>query len=102
MRNEHNASAASWATIWALILELGMMTGPPMGPMVGLFGVNYAWPQLFLLTFVAHVVFGIAMGLLMQHFLSDEDRGWLVPFLLGRNLQERSPTSGANSVGGEQ
>lgn len=97
------ASAASWATIWALVLELGMMTGPPMAPMVGLFGVNYAWPQLFLLTFVAHVAFGIAMGLLIQHFLSDEDRGWLVPFLIGRKwLQERSPASGANSVGGEQ
>ncbi len=83
------ASAASWATIWALVLELGMMTGPPMGPMVGLFGVNYAWPQLFLLTFVAHVVFGIAMGLLIQHFLSDEDRGWFVPFLIGRKLVAR-------------
>ncbi len=74
-----------------------------MGPMVGLFGVNYAWPQLFLLTFVAHVVFGIAMGLLIQHFLSDEDRGWLVPFLIGRQkLQDRSPASSANSSGGEQ
>lgn len=41
---------------WALILELDMMTGSPMGPMMGLFGVDYAWPQFFLLTFVAHVV----------------------------------------------
>ncbi len=81
-------SAAWWATLWALVLELGMMTGPPMGPMVGLFGVNYAWPQLFLLTFFAHVVFGIAMGLLIQHFLTDEDRGWLVPFLIGSRIKE--------------
>lgn len=29
---------------WAMLLELGMMVGPPMGPMVGLFGVRYAWP----------------------------------------------------------
>ena len=83
------ASAAAWATAWALVLELGMMTGPPMGPMVGLFGVNYAWPQLFVLTFVAHVVLGIAMGLLIQHFLTDEDRGWLVPFLVGRKRPGR-------------
>lgn len=76
--------AVGWATAWALLVELGMMTGPPMTPMVGLFGINYAWPQLFLLTFVAHVVFGTALGILVQHFLTDEDRGWLVPFLLGR------------------
>ncbi len=31
---------------WAMLLELGMMVGPPMGSMVGLFGVRYAWPQL--------------------------------------------------------
>ncbi len=78
-------NAALWATIWALVLELGMMTGPPMGPMVGLFGYNYAWPQLFLLTFVAHVAFGVAMGLLIQRFLTDDDRSWLLPFLLRRS-----------------
>ena len=64
------------------LLELGMMTGPPMARMVGLFGYNYAWPQLFLLTLVAHVVFGITMGLLIQHFLTDDDRSWLIPFVL--------------------
>ena len=76
-------NAAWWATVWALILELGMMTGPPMGPMVGLFGYNYAWPQLFLLTFVAHIAFGVAMGLLIQHFLDEEDVGGLLPFIRG-------------------
>ena len=87
------ASAAWWATVWALLLELGMMTGPPMGPMVGLFGINYAWPQLFLLTLVAHVAFGIAMGLLIQHFLTDQDRGWLVPFLVrGNRPAQLSPS----------
>ncbi|MFQ5890467.1 MAG: hypothetical protein ACE5JR_10505 [Gemmatimonadota bacterium] len=76
-------SAALGATAWALILELGMMTGPPMAPIVGAFGVRYAWPQLFLLTLVAHLFFGVALGLLAQHFLTDEDRDWLVPFLFG-------------------
>ncbi len=77
-------SAVGWATFWTLLVELGMMTLPPMAPIVGPFGINFAWPQLFLLTLVAHVVFGIAMGLLIQHFLTDENRAWLVPFLLGR------------------
>jgi len=76
-------SAAIWATLWALILELGMMAGPPMAAMVGPFGVRYAWPQLFLLTFVAHIFFGVALGLLIQAFLTDEDQSWLLPFLRG-------------------
>jgi hypothetical protein len=76
-------SAVMWATAWALTVEIGMMTGPPMGPMVGLFGYNYAWPQLFILTAVAHVFFGVTLGLLVQHFLRDEDRGGLLAFLKG-------------------
>ncbi|MCC7338405.1 MAG: hypothetical protein IT422_25210 [Pirellulaceae bacterium] len=76
--------AALLATGWALIIEMLMMTGPPMAPMVGLFGVNFAWPQLFLITFVAHVFFGEPLGLLIQHFQTDEDRDWLIPFLLKR------------------
>lgn len=77
------ASAALWGTAWALIVELGMMTGPPMGPMVGLLGYNFSWPGLFLLTLVAHVFFGVAMGLLVQHWLADEDEGGLFRFLRG-------------------
>ena len=34
---------------WALILELRMMIRSPRRPMVGLFAVDYAWPQFFLL-----------------------------------------------------
>lgn len=81
------ASAIGWATVWALILELGMMTGPPMARIVGPFGVNFAWPQLFLLTFVAHVVFGVTLGILVQHLLTDADRDWLIPFLFGRPMR---------------
>jgi len=76
-------SAVLWATAWALFVELGMMTLPPMGPMVGLFGYNYAWPELFVLTLVAHVAFGVALGLLVQHFLQPADRGGLTTFLRG-------------------
>ncbi len=70
-----------WAVIWLLIVELGMMTGPPMGPMVGLFGKNYAWPQLFLLTLAAHIAFGLILGVLSQYLLKDEDCGGLWRFI---------------------
>jgi hypothetical protein len=76
-------SALLWATAWALAIELGMMTLPPMGPALGLFGYNFAWPQFFILTLVAHLFFGVALGLLVQHFLKDEDRGGLFSFMRG-------------------
>jgi hypothetical protein len=82
-RRKSYATAAWWATIWALLLELGMMVGPPMGPMVGLFGIRHAWPQLFLLTLVAHVAFGIALGLLTQFLLKEEDHGNFFSFVQG-------------------
>lgn len=85
--------AALWATSWSLVLELGMMIGPPMGPMLGWFGYNYAWPQLFLVTLVAHILFGVALGLLIQAFLRDEDRAWLIPFVLGRSGRGPQHTS---------
>jgi len=81
-----NWAAVGWATVWALFTELGMMLGPPMGPMVGLFGIRYAWPQLFLLTLAAHLAFGVTLGLLTQVFLKDEDQGGLLRFLQGQRL----------------
>jgi hypothetical protein len=82
-RQATHRAAVGWATVWALITELGMMLGPPMGPMVGLFGIRYAWPQLFLLTLAAHLAFGITLGLLTQRFLKEEDQGGLLRFLQG-------------------
>lgn len=87
-------SASVWATVWGLTMELGMMTGPPMAPMVGPFGITYKWPQLFLITLIAHIFFGVALGLLVQHFLTDEDQGWLLPFLTGKT----SPQSQSKKV----
>jgi hypothetical protein len=81
-------AAVGWAVAWASLVEIGMMVGPPMGPMVGLFGYNFAWPQLFLLTLVAHLFFGVALGLLIQHFLTDEDRGGLLRFIRGGPASE--------------
>lgn len=75
--------ALFWGVFWALLVELGMMTLPPMAPALGAFGVDYKWPQLFLLTLFAHILFGIALGLFAQHFLKNEDRGGPFAFLRG-------------------
>lgn len=77
-------NAAFWGTVWLLIVELGMMTLPPMGPMTGLFGTEFSWPGLFLGTLVAHILSGLTIGLLTELWLTDEDRAWLLPFLFGR------------------
>lgn len=79
-------STIVWAIVWLLVMEFFMMIGPPMGPMVGLFGVKWMWPQLFILTFVAHVVHGTITGALTHLWLKPEDNKWLVPFLLNKNL----------------
>lgn len=77
-------SAVFWSVIWLLIVEVGMMTLPPMGPMVGLFGIAYKWPQLFLVTLAAHLAFGLVLGILTQYYLKDGDKGHLWYFLSGR------------------
>ena len=82
-KRDSQGAAIAWAVAWLLVVELGMMTLPPMGPMVGLFGVNYAWPQLFLITFVAHVLFGVALGFLVHHFLTNAERGGIIDYLRG-------------------
>jgi len=70
-----------FAILWMLVMEFFMMTAPPMGPMVGMFGYNYMWPQLFILTFVAHVVHGTILGSLTHLWLKPTDNKWLWPFL---------------------
>ena len=88
-RRGSQGTAIAWAVTWLLVVELGMMTLPPMGPMVGLFGVNYAWPQLFLVTLVAHVLFGVALGFLVHHFLTDAERGGIFDYLRGGKTSRR-------------
>jgi hypothetical protein len=78
-------SAIGWATAWLIFVEIGMMTAPPMEPMVGPFGINYAWPQLFLSTLAAHIAFGIILGIGVQYFLKAEDKRWFWPFLLDKS-----------------
>jgi hypothetical protein len=75
--------AVFWAVFWLILVEIGMMILPPMGPMVGLFGSRFAWPQLFLLTLAAHISFGIVLGLLSQFLLKEEDKSGIIGFILG-------------------
>ncbi|MBU2527577.1 MAG: hypothetical protein KKC03_13350 [Bacteroidetes bacterium] len=82
MKNYKMAIIAGALLLFAI--EIGMMTGPPMAKMVGPFGVNWAWPQLFLLTLSAHIFSGIACGLTAQFLLKEEDKQWLLPFILGK------------------
>lgn len=60
-----------WAVVWALVVELGMMTLPPMGPVFGLFGAETGSPGLFLITLVAHVGYGTALGVLARGWVKD-------------------------------
>jgi len=80
-RRRSRAATVSLAVFWMLLIEMGMMLGPPMGPMVGYFGVRWMWPQLFLLTLAAHIVHGIILKLLAHHWLQPEDDKWIVPYL---------------------
>lgn len=81
-QNSYRRSVA-WAVLWLIVVELGMMTGPPMTPIVGPFGTNFAWPQFFLLTLTAHIAFGTVLGLLTHLWLKPEDQGGLIKFLEG-------------------
>lgn len=95
-KRESYRMATLWATAWALLVEVGMMVLPPMAPMVGLFGMKYKWPELFAITLLAHVLFGITVGLLVQHFLQPQDEGWLLPFLLNEGATQQ-PSSASIS-----
>lgn len=83
-RNSYK-NALGWALFWAMIQETLMMIGPPMGPMVGLFGTDFSWPGLFIVTLIAHIFFGTTLGLLIQHFLKEDNKGWLWKFLVQKS-----------------
>jgi len=61
------------ALIWGLIIEIGMMTTPPMVVAMdtGYFGVKFG-PGLFATSFTAHVAFGIALGLLVERYVRHD------------------------------
>lgn len=83
--------------VWGLIIEVGMMVTPPMviAMDTGYFGVKFG-PGLFGTSLVAHVAFGIALGLLAERYVRD--RG-AFPALLatwGRGLEAPSSSAGAS------
>ena len=63
---ESNRAALKAGIGMLLAIELAMMTLPPMQPMVGAFGLDHSWPNLFLITLAAHVAFGTVMALIVQ------------------------------------
>jgi len=72
--------------LWIGFIELGMMVGPPTAPSVGLFGIRYMWPELFLLTLVAHIVYAAILGVLVHYWLKPKDNKWLWQFLKSNAL----------------
>lgn len=62
-----------WGVVWGLIVEVLMMTTPPMLLMgVGPFGVNTGAPWYFLTTLAAHIAFGVVLGLLAERFVKEK------------------------------
>jgi uncharacterized Tic20 family protein len=55
-----------WGIAWGLFFEFGMMISPPVLMMAGPFGVRGFWPELFVVTFAAHVIFGAVFGWLAE------------------------------------
>jgi len=62
-----------WGVVWALVVELGMMTLPPMAPTFGAFGGKTGSAALFLITLVAHLAYGVVLGALVQRWLAREN-----------------------------
>ncbi len=52
-----------WGLGWGLVIEVAMMTLPPMVFSFGPFGVKTGSPALFIITLVAHIAFGILLGI---------------------------------------
>lgn len=77
--------------IWGLVIEVGMMTTPPMVVAMdtGYFGLKHGY-GLLAVSFVAHVVFGIVMGVLFERYVRH--RGSIVALL--RDVWSAPPLSG--------
>jgi hypothetical protein len=77
--------------IWGLIIELGMMTTPPMVVAMdtGYFGLKQGY-GLLTVSLTAHIVYGIALGLLLERYVRH--RGSIVT-LLGEALRSEGPSA---------
>jgi len=88
-----------WAgVIWALIIEVGMMTTPPMVVAMdtGYFG-SKTGPGLFIVSLTAHIVYGIFLGLLAQKYVSH--KGNLFRLVLSMRRWQGTAISNAKTTG---
>lgn len=78
--------------IWGLIIEVGMMTTPPMviAMDTGYFGMKFGFGVLGT-SLAAHIVYGIVLGILLERYTTH--KGWFVPLVKEalRDWQKRSP-----------
>jgi hypothetical protein len=79
--------------IWGLIIEIGMMTTPPMVVAMdtGYFGLKFGLGVLGT-SLAAHIVYGIVLGFLLERY--TKHTGWLLPLVKKalRDWQQRSLT----------
>ena len=75
--------------IWGLIIELGMMTTPPMVVAMdtGYFGLKHGYGVLTV-SLTAHIVYGIALGLLLERYVRHAGS---IFKLVGEALRSRAP-----------
>lgn len=66
--------------IWAVIIEVGMMTTPPMviAMDTGYFGLKFGFGVLGT-SLAAHIAYGIVLGLLLERY--TKHKGWFVPLV---------------------
>lgn len=60
-----------WGLAWGLFFELGMMTLPPVPMMAGPFGIFGFWPRLFVASLIAHIVYGVILGVLAYRWVRE-------------------------------
>lgn len=58
------------SVFWLLFYEAGMMISPAVIMMAGPFGLNFGY-GILAVSFMAHVVFGVVQGLVVQRYVRD-------------------------------
>lgn len=78
--------------IWGLIIEVGMMTTPPMVVAMdtGYFGSKLG-PGLLLVSLIAHIVYGTFLGLLVQKYVLHKGSLFRIMF---ESLKKNKPKGG--------
>lgn len=63
-----------YGLIWAFVIEIVMMVAPYLIMMQGPFGIKYMdGYNIFAITLVAHLVFGLVLGVLVQRFIKEKE-----------------------------